>query len=321
MQKIMDFLRIKEWFTSKCSLMIGIFLYCYMKNTHKITGEFWLQLIAFVVFISSFLAFGYVINDFCDREIDIMAGKKKIIATFPKWICIAILVIMVVIAAAPVLIVGHGKLKLVIAVFITILAGMTYSAPPARFKEKGVWGLIVSSVAQRCLPLWVLYELLVISLSDLALWEILSFFIGLRYILVHQRIDAQNDLKTGTVTFATRHIGMVGVGIYLSFFVEVTCLLLLFRPWNHVAAFCGMIVLILYVLWQMGIVRKKFGENIFMTFSCVPLEDFYNFIVPVIYMFKLAGYTKAGIILIVVFIIVMWKFQWEKWKLMFGGLR
>ena len=128
-------------------------------------------------------------------------------------------------------------------------------------------------------------------------------------------------LKTGTVTFATRHIGMVGVGIYLSFFVEVTCLLLLFRPWNHVAAFCGMIVLILYVLWQMGIVRKKFGENIFMTFSCVPLEDFYNFIVPVIYMFKLAGYTKAGIILIVVFIIVMWKFQWEKWKLMFGGLR
>ena len=176
MQKIMDFLRIKEWFTSKCSLMIGIFLYCYMKNTHKITGEFWLQLIAFVVFISSFLAFGYVINDFCDREIDILAGKKKIIATFPNWICIAILVIMVVIAAAPVLIVGHGKLKLVIAVFITIFAGMTYSAPPARFKEKGVWGLIVSSVAQRCLPLWVLYELIVVSLSDLVLWEILSFF-------------------------------------------------------------------------------------------------------------------------------------------------
>ena len=56
----------------------------------------------------------------------------------------------------------------------------------------------------------------------------------------------------------------------------------------------------------------KNGKTVFSCFSCGGGSSMG---------YKLAGYTKAGIILIVVFIIVMWKFQWEKWKLMFGGLR
>lgn len=320
MQKIIDFLRIKEWFTSKCSLMIGIFIYCYLKTGYAITYEFWLLLVSFIIFISFFLAFGYVINDFCDREIDKMAGKKKIIASLPYQVCILILVAMIVAAVCPILIVGRGKIQLIVAVAATIFWGMSYSAPPFRFKEKGIWGLIVSSIAQRCMPLWVLYELIPLSLKEFVLWETLSFFIGLRYILVHQRIDAQNDLKTGTVTFATRQINFVKKGIYLSFTVEILCLFLLFAPWEESSFLIVAGITCLYVIWQGLIVRKKLHENMFMTFSCVPLEDFYNFFIPAVYLGKLINYTWISIIFLFGFIVVMWKSQWEKWKFLFFNI-
>lgn len=320
MQKVAEFLRIKEWFTSKCALMIGIFLYCCLKSGWTDTSGFWVAVTCYTVFVSLFLAFGYVINDFCDREIDRLAGKKKIITSMTQKTCIAILVIMVIGAACPMLIVGKSETGLVLAVLFTILLGTFYSAPPLRFKEKGIWGLIVSSAAQRCMPLWVMYEFIPVNIRDFVLWELLSFFIGLRYILIHQRIDAENDMKTGTVTFAMQHIKIVSLGIYLAFIIEIACLIFLFAPWSNILAVLCFFIMFVYLIWQGIVIKKKLGENMFLTFSCVPLEDLYNFFIPVAFSVGLMRYTWTGSLFLIFFVLVMWKFQWNKWKLLFFNI-
>ncbi len=320
MQEIIEFLRVREWFASKSALMIGIFLYCYIKSSDLNINRFSINLICYLIFISLFLAFGYVVNDFFDRDIDFQAGKKKVILLLPNWVCILILIAMIAGASGPILVIAGWKRKLVCAVLLTILLGFYYSAPPLRFKERGVLGLIVSSTAQRCMPLWVLYEFIPMNMQDFILWEVLSFFIGIRYILIHQRIDAQNDLKTGTITFATKYIHVVSIGIYLSFAMEIICLILLFAPWKNKIVLLLAAILFGYLLWQGFVIRKKFSENMFLTFSCVPLEDFYSFYLPVACLLILSIQYWKIVFFLLVFLLIMWDSQLKKWKLIFFNI-
>ena len=86
----------------------------------------------------------------------------------------------------------------------TILLGVEYSLPPLRFKERGIWGIIVGAFAQR--P-----GLFLVWAAALGVWDSLTavltawlFFIGMTGMLGHQVLDRGRDRAGGVRTFVFR---------------------------------------------------------------------------------------------------------------------
>ena len=76
MKKVMSYLRLDEWMSSKVTMMLGIQAYFICINREDITAAA-MELIVYFLFLSMFLALSYVSNDFSDLEADRMAGKKN----------------------------------------------------------------------------------------------------------------------------------------------------------------------------------------------------------------------------------------------------
>lgn len=111
------------------------------------------------LFVFLFLAFGYLINDYCDRESDKKAGKDKVIFNLSERTIRISFILVIAGAILPVWIYSGFSLAVIGAEAVTFVMGASYSMPLFRFKEKGVWGLIVSSFAQRCMPLLVICQM------------------------------------------------------------------------------------------------------------------------------------------------------------------
>jgi len=88
--------------------------------------------------------------------------------------------------------VTHGALPLAIAIG-TIFLGVEYSLPPIRFKERGIWGVVIGALTQRpmiflvwaaALDAWNTYTLV------LACW---LFSGGMAGMLGHQVLDRGYD--------------------------------------------------------------------------------------------------------------------------------
>ena len=112
-------------------------------------------------------------------------------------------------------------------------------------------------------------------------WGALGFLVGLRYILIHQAEDLENDIKSGTRTFVKKNGGSVRLLIYLCLGLEGIFLLLLFL-WNLKAGW-QLALLAVYLLQLCiagGTIRFLYKENWLTSFLCVPLEDLYNFYLP-----------------------------------------
>ena len=81
MKKLFSYIRLSEWYDSKVPLMMGALMYFYYLDMQQYSAEqFLVRFIAYMLYISMFLAFSYVINDFSDIEVDRKAGKHKIIS-------------------------------------------------------------------------------------------------------------------------------------------------------------------------------------------------------------------------------------------------
>ena len=149
----------------------------------------WAFYVAAVLFL---LIGGYTINAVADFAQDSLSGKKAIDPA-PRWshslasgiAAIAIGMLLIVKAT-------HGALPLAIAIG-TIFLGVEYSLPPIRFKERGIWGVVIGALTQRpmiflvwaaALDAWNTYTLV------LACW---LFSGGMAGMLGHQVLDRGYD--------------------------------------------------------------------------------------------------------------------------------
>lgn len=79
-QKIVRYLRLNEWYDSKVPFVLCYIWSGYLRNSSSITTERYAEVfIAGAVFTSLFLAFGYMINDYADREVDAAADRKSVV--------------------------------------------------------------------------------------------------------------------------------------------------------------------------------------------------------------------------------------------------
>lgn len=195
-------IRWREWNDSKVPLFFVSFYYLCLAEPLP-AGKALARFALVTLFACLFLAFGYLINDYSDRDCDRRAGKRKLIASLPDS---TILIVLCLVGlggmAIPFSLIANHLLGIGLTA-ITYFFAVSYSLPPLRFKERGVWGLVVSAVAQRSFPVLVVFAMFDHYGLDAWLFSVLFGLIGVRWIVVHQLIDLQNDLQTGISTFAT----------------------------------------------------------------------------------------------------------------------
>lgn len=281
MKKIISYLRIKEWLSSKVTMMLGIFVYfSYMANLEE--KNTMIGIVSFFLFVAMFLAICYIANDYSDIEVDKKAGKKKVIATMKKWQIWLTLIFLFLFGNIPLVLYCDNKIAVVILVLLNYFMGLAYSTLGIRFKEKGIWGLIECSIAQRCLPLLVIATMIRFNYVEVLLllgWIIISFFDGLRYIIIHQVIDLENDLKSGVVTYVSqkkKNFRKIIISLLLMELVGTVALLIpVFKEHLIIAA----LLVVLFGILEFGIykvINVFANKDWFCTFDSVPLEAFLN---------------------------------------------
>lgn len=285
LSKISGFLRIEEWITSKITMMIGVFMYILFLDDVSVE-EIYKKIIIYFLFVFFFLAISYIVNDLSDIEADKKAGKKKVIATIPLWWVWVILVLMFLAGNIPCIIFSGNRLICTALILIIYFFGISYSIPGIRFKERGIFGLIECSVAQRCLPLLViccLTKLTKLQIIVLGGWFVISFLDGFRYILIHQVIDRENDLKSGIHTYASskakNYENIIKVVFYLELFLLIIEMIpVILRCPVACAAFGVVYVFMEFCIYKVLNVYAK--KNWLLTFDSVPLEAFLNMVMP-----------------------------------------
>jgi predicted O-linked N-acetylglucosamine transferase (SPINDLY family)/4-hydroxybenzoate polyprenyltransferase len=193
--------RWTEWYDSKIAFLLVCMYYAALAQpgpSGRLQGEMALLLAA----LCAYASFGHLVNDFSDRQADRVAGKRNVLATLSERNAWA----LVIVAGAAGLALSYwqrpGAIASLGAAYVLAAA---YSLPPLRLKERGAAGLAAAALAQRTLPcVVVFYALDFWDWTAVALC-VLSTLTGLRYIVVHQILDASNDARAGLTTFGTAH--------------------------------------------------------------------------------------------------------------------
>ena len=286
MKKVANYLRIREWIDSKVTMILGVAAYFMCLEKADIADWFKI-LIAYFLFLSMFLALSYTFNDYTDLEIDKKAGKVKVIASVPKWLIYGSFVAMILIGDIPILFMVEKKALCFCVIVLITIFGLAYSFPGIRFKERGALGLVECSFAQRCFPLVLILFFMNLNKTNLILWMVwfvLSFIDGLRYILIHQYIDRENDRSTGTHTFVLdKQMNIRKTIVSLLLIETIGCVLLLIplATEYRVIVSVGVIVsaFLEYCIYEVLNVFAK--KDWLVSFDSVPLEAFLNIIMPV----------------------------------------
>ena len=332
-RKTVQYIRLRDWYDSKVPFVL-CYLWCiYLHNSLSITTErFAAVFIGGALFTGLFLAFGYMINDYADRTVDAMAGKDKLMHHMSGSAIALSFVIVIAAGIFPILIVSNFSFLVGGTLIATYLIGAAYSMPPFRFKEKGVYGLIISSFAQRCMPVIVLSFLIRQEWSFTILFIVTSFIIGLRYILIHQIIDLENDRLSGVRTFASDHLKQVVFGVFVVFFIELI-LLGIIIVYVDSPILWGIVCLSAITEWtQCRMVTRFMGQRVMTTFCNVPLEGFENLMLPLalgcvcfIGAFKgtlpISGAVLPLLLLMITQIILLFGPSYRKLKLSAGYIR
>ena len=285
MNTVVRYLRADEWLSSKVVMMLGVcacFAFRALSDCVIALGV----IVAFFVFCACFLSVSYVLNDFFDREVDRLAGKRKTIAGMPTVAVAASIVLLVVVGCAPVLLLTQNRLVCIVVVGAVYALGAAYSMPPARFKERGAVGLLECAIAQRCMPLLLLPCLLGFDIylePAFWFWMFLSFLDGLRYILIHQLVDQENDRISGVTTYVGKASRPVRPLVASATLIELVICFVLTLPLARLQPFVVMLGFGCTVILEWCIYRVLHtygGKDWLATFDSVPLEAYLSFVYP-----------------------------------------
>ncbi len=156
----------------------------------------------FFLFSSFMTAYGYLVNDLADVELDRKHGKSNAFAHTPLPQAISILLGLLAagaLTAAPFL----RRPSFTPLWVLWLAVASFYSLPPLRLKTRGAIGLCATVLAQQTLPLLLLLAAFDTPWTRLgAAFGLFATLRGLSSDLGHQVRDYPHDVRTGTRTFA-----------------------------------------------------------------------------------------------------------------------
>ena len=148
-----------------------------------------------------------VINDLTDIKEDAVAGKRNSMANLRPSLRVAIVTLCVLLAALFIFLI-YPDFQAMSYQALSYLVFTLYSVRPIRLKKRGFWGVLCDASGAHLFPSLLITTNLIfyfggntnlILTSSIGIWALMY---GLRGILWHQFVDRENDLKSGTNTFA-----------------------------------------------------------------------------------------------------------------------
>ncbi len=157
------------------------------------------------IFFSIFCtSYGYLINDYGDRELDALHGKENTFQDDSRARSRLVVAFFFVLSVAA----GFRFFRQPFFLplwSMWIFSASAYSLRPFRLKERGATGLVIVVGAQRVLPALLMFSAFglhrVIDITVLTVYILLR---GLSSDLNHQLEDREQDAHTGTGTYAVR---------------------------------------------------------------------------------------------------------------------
>ncbi len=209
MLKFKGHLKIHRWWDGQLPLMMALVYFELSVSKHA--PAVWYALLALVLFLVSSVgiaSFGYLLNDYTDRDQDRQSGVHNLLARTRKRKIVIAFAAVILVSWAPWLALPYnpGILALIAFEYFLFIA---YSVKPIRLKERGLPGSAADSLYGYAVPLTVALLLFAqICHNTVHWWQIVpviswSFVLGLRHIFVHQLKDSAHDEVTGAQTSVT----------------------------------------------------------------------------------------------------------------------
>ena len=148
-----------------------------------------------------------IINDITDIKEDAIAGKKNSMANLPIWARVTLVAICLVVGAYFIFAL-YPDVPSMIFQGLSYLVFTFYSVKPFRFKHHGFLGVLCDASGAHLFPSLLIFTNLMFFFREpidfilavsIGIWALMY---GLRGILWHQFFDKENDIKSGTRTFA-----------------------------------------------------------------------------------------------------------------------
>ena len=203
MRRALDAVRIREWKASKLNpLFAGLGLALVTTSQYSFAVGISVVELMWVIVVNA--AFGYAINNYADRTVDALAHKPNVFSTMrPRWSALIVIALLLLGVGSATLFFWNQPAVVAVCALSFGLA-TAYSMPPLRLKERGWLGIVSSSLAQRVIPLVAGCELFhawnVATITYLGL----AFVVGLRFMVVHQIDDEENDRLAHVTTLLAR---------------------------------------------------------------------------------------------------------------------
>lgn len=167
---------------------------------------------SFVLILFSILAttYGYLINDYSDIELDRKHGKANTFQNDSRFKAVVVIVAVAILSVLSCYPFWTRKYFAVLALTWLLIATF-YSLKPIRLKERGTLGIIFVVMAQRVLPVLIIFSTFEFGRAgEIVLLTLYILFRGFSSDVNHQLQDYLNDKQTGTATFAVskgyRHV-------------------------------------------------------------------------------------------------------------------
>ncbi len=239
--------------------------------------------LASVTIIVGVAGLGYLSNDLGDREKDAAIQKENATAGLTLSRIVLLFLLFLALAVAPWLYLPF-TLQSLFLLLLQFFLFYAYAFKPLRLKERGLPGVITDALYAHLVPAllaaYTFYTFTgkqmsqdVLLLSFLGSWQLL---LGIRNICFHQLKDYDNDIRSGTNTFAT------GYGFQKTKLLVIKLILPL-----ELLAFLGFVFLIscTFPLFAAGIAaywiykffseRKAIPQFNYMDYAYKFLDDLY----------------------------------------------
>ncbi|MET4082117.1 4-hydroxybenzoate polyprenyltransferase [Pedobacter sp. UYP30] len=204
-----------------------------------------------------------VINDITDIREDAIAGKRNSMANVNPWVQSAVVLLCLLFGAYVISILYPDVLSMLFGA-LTYIVFTLYSVKPIRLKKRGIWGVFCDAAGAHLFPSLVMAINLMFFFGHrpnllltvaIGIW---SFTYGLRGILWHQFSDKENDLKSGTTTFASTTNAAKFKPIEIVIFIlEISALAVMLFQVADVYVTAALILYVIFVMSRRYVLHYK----------------------------------------------------------------
>lgn len=306
--------RLTEWWRPKAGTIFSLLLF-YLALWDVPFQEGGLLLFYSVVTLTGFGLTGYFLNDWADIPYDRKVGKTNLVEGLPAFSRPVIFLGLLVVALIPWLVFFKTDTLSFVLITSQLLLQFAYPIPPIRLKNIPLAAIIADSLYAFTIPAilaWHTFDL-TSGLNDnqeqwlhflfLSLWMLA---LGLRHILNHHVIDAENDRKTDTPNLALT-IEPLRIRLFIQsvlFPVEVFASIAFFASLLQDAGLLPLLAIVIVAIFGASHLRASFPV-FSVAFSKTKLDLFGSFVLGLLALLFLmlsdSAYVLVGILFVVLF--------------------